>query len=131
MEKSRVTGQHSSPPKEFGRLPECFAASIRFWEPRRLVYNLVLAAFVVAWLAGTWPHFRPAINLIGAFQLGIFGLLANLCYSTAYIGEVLVRPSAPTTSSFPWRSALWVLGTVLAVLFENYWIADEIYPFVR
>ena len=26
---------------------------------------------------------------------------------------------------------LWVVGTLLAILFENYWIADEIYPFVQ
>jgi len=28
------------------------------------------------------------------------------------------------------RWAIWVVGTLLAILFENYWIADEIYPFV-
>jgi len=24
-----------------------------------------------------------------------------------------------------------LLGTILAIAFENYWIADEIYPFVN
>jgi len=27
--------------------------------------------------------------------------------------------------------ALWVAGTVFAIVFANYWIADEIYPFVH
>jgi hypothetical protein len=30
-----------------------------------------------------------------------------------------------------WRWVLWVLGTSAAVAFAYYWIADEIYPFVR
>jgi hypothetical protein len=29
------------------------------------------------------------------------------------------------------RWGLWVIGTLFAIVFENYWIADEIYPFVR
>jgi hypothetical protein len=107
------------------------AWAARYWEPRRPVYNLVLAGFVLAWVLGTWPHFRPAMTLTAAFQLALFALLANLCYCTAYIGEVFVRFLAEKTGWSRWRSVLWVTGTVLAVLLENYWIADEIYPFVR
>jgi len=29
------------------------------------------------------------------------------------------------------RWILWLMGMMFAVLFENYWIADEIYPFVK
>jgi hypothetical protein len=29
----------------------------------------------------------------------------------------------------PW--ILWLMGMLFAIVFENYWIADEIYPFVR
>jgi len=131
MTSSQAAEQPGSGLRPSGALPAGFAVAVRFWEPRRLIYNLVLAAFVLAWLVGTWPHFRPAMTLLGAFQLAIFALLANLCYCAAYIPEAIVQPFASITNRFPWRSALWVLGTVLAVLFENYWIADEIYPFVR
>jgi len=33
-----------------------------------------------------------------------------------------------------WRRRRWALllmGTLFAILVENYWIADEIYPYVR
>jgi hypothetical protein len=115
----------------FTRLPERYAVAIRFWEPRRLSYNLALAAFFLAWVVGTWPHFRKAMALSDALQLAVLALLANLCYSTAYIAEPLVQLLRPGTGALRLRSALWIFGTVLAVLFENYWIADEIYPFVR
>jgi hypothetical protein len=29
------------------------------------------------------------------------------------------------------RWALWLAGMLLAILLANYWISDEIYPFIR
>lgn len=65
----------------------------RFWESRRIAFNLILAAVVFAWVAATWPHFRVAFTLMSLLRLAVLALLA--------------------------------------VLLTNYWIADEIYPFVR
>lgn len=108
------------------------AEAVRFWEPRRVLYNILLAAFVVAWVVGTWPHFRPAMKLQGLLFLVIFALLANVCYCAAYLAEIPIQGlGASTTWSHRQRWAIWVLGTLLAILFENYWIADEIYPFVQ
>jgi hypothetical protein len=47
-----------------------------------------------------------------------------------YLTEPLVQLLVPGAVRLRLRSSIWVLGTVLAVLLENYWIADEIYPFV-
>ena len=103
----------------------------RFWEPRRLLYNLLLSGVVVIWVVKSWPHFRPAMTLESLGIMTVLGLLANVCYCAAYLAEILVQNA---TSSAVWnrqRWAIWVAGTLLAILFENYWIADEIYPFVR
>ena len=102
----------------------------RFWEPRRLLYNLLLLAVVLIWVTNTWPHFRPAITLQSLGIMTVLALLANLCYCAAYLAEILIQNA---TSSVAWnrqRWAVWVVGTLLAILFANYWIADEIYPFV-
>lgn len=104
----------------------------RFWEPRRVIYNLVLSVFVILWLVGTWPHFRPAMHLQSLLFLVIFALLANVCYCAAYLTEIPIQGLAVSAVwSHRQRWAIWVIGMLLAVLFENYWIADEIYPFVR
>ena len=103
----------------------------RFWEPRRLLYNLLLFAFVVLWVVKTWPHFRPAMTLQSLGTMTVLALLANVCYCAAYFAEILIQN---VTSSAAWnrqRWVVWVVGTLLAILFENYWIADEIYPFVQ
>jgi len=106
------------------------SSSLRFWEFRRLFYNLVLTTVVVIWIAASWPHFRPALHLSTLLPLFVLALLANLCYSVVYILEFPLLRSKPQNYWLRWRPGVWVLGTLFAVLLENYWIADEIYPFV-
>lgn len=103
----------------------------RFWEPRRVIYNLVLTVVVAFWVLFTWPHFRPAINLKVLLLLFVLAALANICYSAAYFVEVTFRESARSANLNHQRWMLWSMGMIFAVVLENYWIVDEIYPFVR
>ena len=108
-----------------------FRDAIRFWEPCRLIYNAVLSAAVVSWLLATWPHFRPALTLPSLAPLVALALLANVCYCAAYLLDV---PLQLSPVGAPWkrrRWILWLVGTAFALALANYWIADEIYPFVR
>ncbi len=105
--------------------------AIRFWEPRRLIYNLVLAVVVVVWIVASWPHFRPALTPHSLLLLSILALLANVCYCAAYLVDIPMQCLSVGGSLRRLRWGLWVIGTLFAILFENYWIADEIYPFVR
>jgi len=102
----------------------------RFWEPRRLLYNLLLFVVVMIWVVRTWPHFRPAMNLEALGIMTVLALLANLCYCAAYLAEILIQNATTSAARNRQRWAIWLVGTLLAILFENYWIADEIYPFV-
>ena len=105
--------------------------AIRYWEPRRLAYNLVLAAVAVGWVVATWPHFREALTWSSFGKLVVLAGLANACYCAAYLADV---PMQLSTHSVMWRRrrfGLWLAGTLFAVLIENYWIADEIYPYVN
>ena len=116
----------SSPP-----LRETLAAAARYWEPRRIIYNLVLTAMAGVWVAATWPHFRPALTLSSLLIMTVLALLANLCYTAAYFLDIPLLCSPFRASWLTRRWTLWFAGTLLALLLENYWIADEIYPFVR
>jgi hypothetical protein len=107
------------------------ADAIRFWEPRRLVYNFVLASVVVIWLVATWPHFRVAFTLSSLLLLAVLALLANVCYCAAYFVDIPMQRSSFGTVWRRRRWGLWLLGTLLAIVLANYWIVDEIYPFVR
>jgi len=105
--------------------------AVRFWEPRRLLHNLLLFAVVMLWLVKTWPHFRPAMTWESLGIMTVLALLANLCYCAAYLAEILIQNATTSRAWNRQRWAIWMVGTLLAILFENYWIADEIYPFVR
>ena len=127
---------HPSPSRSFGKSPsrplrERFADATRFWEPGRLVYNLLLTAVTVIWLVATWPHFRGALTLSSLLPLAVLALLANVCYCAAYLVDIPMQRSALRAIWGNRRWVLWLLGTLFAMVVENYWIADEIYPSVR
>jgi hypothetical protein len=105
--------------------------SLRYWELRRLFYNLVLLAVVAAWVAATWPHFRPMIEVHSLLLLAILAFLANACYCAAYLVDIPMQCSVFNNLWKRRRWILWLAGTLLAILLANYWIVDEIYPFVR
>ncbi len=111
---------------ESGRWRESFAAAVRFWEPYRLVYNLVLSAVAMVWVVATWPQFRAAMTLSSLLPLAVLALLANVCYCAAYLLDIPLQRSPLATFWGGRRWMLWTLGTILAVVLENYWIADEI-----
>jgi hypothetical protein len=123
-------------PQSFGKSPsgplrEILIDAARFWEPRRLIYNLVLAVVVVIWVVASWPHFRPMFTLHSLLLLSILALLANVCYCAAYLVDIPMQSMSAGVALKRLRWGLWVLGTLFAILFENYWIVDEIYPFVQ
>jgi len=112
------------------------ADAVRFWETRRILYNAILVTVALFWVVLTWPHFR-SVQLMGIppgdtqpvlVILIILACLANVGYSAAYLVDIPLQLTFTT-----WPKNRWMLllaGIVLALLVENYWIADEIYPFV-
>lgn len=131
METAYPTQAQSSGEPPSSSFRELLADAKRFWEPRRLVYNGVLTAVVVEWLVATWPHFRVALTLPSLLLLAILALLANVCYCAAYLVDIPMQCSSVSTVWRPRRWALWSIGMLLAMVAANYWISDEIYPFVR
>jgi hypothetical protein len=109
---------------------ELFYDSVRFWEYRRIFYNAVLAVVVTLWLALTWPHFRAMLQWNSLLLMVVLGLIANLCYSAAYFIDVPLLSSSVASVWRRRRWILWLVGTILAIVLANYWIADEIYSFV-
>jgi len=107
-----------------------FASAARFWEPWRIAYNAVLFTVFCVWVVASWPHFRPALALLPLLQFAVLGLIANVLYSSAYVVDLTVQGAGLSVQWSNKRWMLWTLGLLLAVLLENYWIADEIYPFV-
>ena len=111
-----------------GKTGSRFGEAARFWEPRRIWYNGALLVVVLLWVALTWPHFRPALTLEALGKMTVLALLANICYCAAYLVEFFLQAVESDVNRRRFRWAVWILGMLFALLVENYWIADEIYP---
>jgi hypothetical protein len=94
------------------------------------MYNVVLTAVVVVWVVATWPHFRVALTLHSLLLLAILALLGNVCYCAAYLVDIPMQRSSLSTAWRRRRWGLWLMGTLFAIVLANYWIVDEIYPYV-
>jgi hypothetical protein len=109
---------------------QLFRSAVHYWEWRRFPYNVVLTAVTMTWLIATWPHFRPAMTLHALLQLIVLAAIANIFYCAAYLADVPLQ----LTFGSAWTQRRWLLwwaGTIIAFVLTNYWIADEIYPFVN
>jgi uncharacterized membrane protein len=71
------------------------------------------------------------MQLFQLFQLIVLGLIANALYCAAYFVDIPMQSSGSGRNWRRWRWALWTIGTILAFVLTNYWIADEIYPYVN
>ena len=128
-------GENQTPLQESGNVSErsqreTLRDAVRYWELRRIWYNAVLTAVVVAWVAISWPHFRAAMAPGALVYLLVFAALANLCYCAAYIVDLPIQYSEFQAVWRRRRWGLWLAGMLLAFVIGNYWIADEIYPYV-
>ena len=63
----------------------------RFWERRRIAYNLALSVVALIWIGTTWPHFRHAASASSLLALAVLALLANLAYSAAYLVDMPIQ----------------------------------------
>lgn len=131
METPRAIPSHRMDQQESGPFRSSFAEAVRYWEPRRLIYNCALAAVSVAWFAVAWPHFRPALTWSSLAALAVLALLANVCYCAAYLVDVPLQHSSLGAVWRRWRWTLWLMGTLFAIVLASYWINDEIYPSIR
>lgn len=109
----------------------CLSDAARFWERGRIAYNLILGGTFALWVITTWPHFRAVFTFAGILPFIGLALIANLLYASAYLIDLPAQLSASRTWWLRYRWGLWIMGMLLALLLENYWISDEIYPFIQ
>jgi|SRR5215471_7444230 len=92
----------------FTRLGRYIANALKYWEPRRLVYNAVLAAVVIARAAMDWPAFRDKVTFEVALGTFILAVIANVAYCAVYGIDLFVQ--------FSGLDAAWRVGRVLVLI---------------
>jgi hypothetical protein len=56
--------------------------AIKFWEPYRLLYNLALAAIVIAYFAIGYPQSKSLITVDFCLGLFLLAVIANVAYKS-------------------------------------------------
>ena len=93
---------------------EVLSNAIRYWEPRRLIYNgALLIVVVVAFVVG-WPISKRAVAPESGLVIFILAVLANVAYCVAYVPDIAIQHSSFRNS---WRRIRWLIllgGTLMA-----------------
>ena len=97
-----------------------FDDALRYWEVRRIPYNLILAAVVVAWIAAIpLLHLHQTLAWPLLLPLFVMAALANVLYSAAYCVDVFIQRSSFRDLWRRRRWVLWLAGMLLAVALAN------------
>jgi hypothetical protein len=96
--------------------------AIHYWEPRRIVYNAVLAAIVLLCVWWKWPVSKHLINFELLLAVFVMAVLANVAYCAAYVPDVFVQASGYRDWWQKYRVLLFTLGTLFAGVFTR-WFA--------
>jgi hypothetical protein len=94
--------------------------ALRYWELRRMFYNLLLGAIVVAHFAAAWPHARELVTFDAALGLFLLAVIANIAYSVVYIADVFIQFSGFRASRLVWRRILMLIGFVFAGILTHF-----------
>jgi len=104
----------------FARFSMCAANALRYWEPRRLIYNAVLALVVVGQFILAWPGSQEKVSVDLVLGLFILAVLANVAYCAAYVADVLVQFSGLDSAWRRGRLALLIVGTAFAASIAHF-----------
>ena len=92
---------------------ESLARAIRFWEPRRLIYNHVLAGIVLIYFGIHYPATKSLVTVDSILGLFILVVLANVAYCGAYLVDIFVSVSGYRDQ---WQNRRWIIF-IIGLLF--------------
>lgn len=93
---------------------------LRYWEPRRLVYNGVLALVVLTHFLYSLPGAWKRVTWDAVLILFVLAVMANVLYCAAYLVDWFVQQSDFRKRWLSLRWSLLALGTILAAVFAHY-----------
>ena len=97
--------------------------AIRYWEVRRIAYNIILAVVVILEFLLQWPESRMALSANLVQTLFILAVLANVAYCAAYVVDVAAQYSGFRTTWKRYRWLLFAVGVVFAGIIAKFFAA--------
>jgi hypothetical protein len=102
---------------------EYLGEAIRYWEPRRIVYNVVLAAIVVIHFVKGLPSSKSVLHFDSFLLLFVLAVLANVAYCAAYVPDVFAQMSSLRSAWLHYRWMVLLVGLIFAGILTHFWSA--------
>ena len=100
------------------------ASALRWWEPRRIVYNLVLATVTAIELASAWPRSWERLSIDTGLQIFLLSVLANVFYSAAYLPDLMFQFGAGESGLRLGRRIVFLVGILFAATLARFVARD-------
>lgn len=94
--------------------------AMRYWEPRRLIYNAALALIVIGYFVASWPASQRVFTFDSILFLFLLAVLANCCYCAAYIPDLFTQFTGFRLLWLRWRGLLLGLGIIFAAIITRF-----------
>ena len=104
-------------------LREILSDAIRYWELRRIAFNIVLALIVATLFILGLPGSRDKLSLDLVLGIFILAVLANVAYCAAYPVDVFAQLSSLRMTWLRMRWILFAVGLLFAGIITRYMAA--------
>jgi len=102
---------------------EALSSAVRYWEPRRLVYNAALLILVGGAFVAGLPVSKRVISVEPMLLLFILAVLANIAYCGAYIPDIALQHTSYRGLWIRVRWMVLVVGTLMACALAYLFVA--------
>jgi hypothetical protein len=99
---------------------DALSEAVRYWEPRRVLYNGVLLAVVAAVYCANLPKARSDLTFDALQALFVMAVLANVAYCAAYVVDVIAQLTTYRSVWLRFRWTLLLIGLAFAAVLANF-----------
>ena len=95
--------------------------ALRYWEPRRVLYNAALLAVVLFHVWSGWPASKSHLTTDALIFFFVLAVLANIAYCAAYAVDLFVQFSGARDSWPRWRWSVLAVGIAFGAALTHFW----------
>ena len=99
---------------------QALSDALRYWEPRRIVYNIALGLVVVVVFVAHLPSSRGSLSFDLLQGLFVLAVLANVAYCAAHIVDIVLQLSSYRATWLRFRWILLAIGVAFAAVLANF-----------
>jgi hypothetical protein len=99
---------------------EYLTDAIKFWESKRIYYNLVLAGVVIVHFIAGYPSSKAVLTVDFCLGLFILAVVANIAYCAAYLVDIFAQASGFREIWQRYRWILLLVGTTFAAIVTHF-----------